>query len=175
MPEQHSYGTSRSGVDLTDEVADEAEAGLNVSKLRRRAGRPSMGAEPAKALPVRFDPELRQAIEQRAQTKASRPGRWSDGRFASTCRSARSPSMPTGLTVPVGIDECDYLLGRRSSSAPKNKAAACKMSLARRSSLTSLRSSTNSMCSSLVVPDRDPASRSACLTQVRNDSMPTPS
>ncbi|MDQ6805841.1 MAG: CopG family transcriptional regulator [Actinomycetota bacterium] len=72
MPEQRSYGTSRSGVELTDEViesmADQAEAGLDVSKLRRRPGRPLMGAEPAKALPVRFDPELRQAIEQRAQT-----------------------------------------------------------------------------------------------------------
>lgn len=73
MAEQRSYGRSRSGVELTDEViegmADEAEAGLDVSRLRRRSGRPSMGAEPAKALPVRFDSELRQAIEQRAQTE----------------------------------------------------------------------------------------------------------
>jgi CRISPR-associated endonuclease/helicase Cas3 len=70
MPEQHSYGKSRSGRELTDEViewmADEAEAGLDVSKLRRRPGRPSMGDAPAKALPVRFEPELRQAIDERA-------------------------------------------------------------------------------------------------------------
>lgn len=78
MPEQRSYGTSRTGVELTEEVtermADEAEAGLDVSKLRRRPGRPSMGTEPAKALPVRFDPELRQAIEERAETEGVTAG-----------------------------------------------------------------------------------------------------
>lgn len=78
MPEKRSYSRSRSGVELTEEVvermADEAEAGLDVSKLRRRPGRPAMGTEPAKALPVRFDPELRQAIEQRAQTEGVTAG-----------------------------------------------------------------------------------------------------
>lgn len=78
MAEPRSYGTSRSGVELTDEViermADEAEAGLDISKLRRRPGRPSMGAEPAKALPVRFDAELRQAIEHRAETEGVSAG-----------------------------------------------------------------------------------------------------
>ncbi|MGH9305999.1 MAG: CopG family transcriptional regulator [Acidimicrobiales bacterium] len=78
MPEKPSYGRSRSGVELTEEVvermADEAEAGLDVPKLRRRPGRPAMGTEPAKALPVRFDPELRQAIEQRAETEGVTAG-----------------------------------------------------------------------------------------------------
>lgn len=78
MAEPRSYGTSRSGVELTDEVieamADEAEGGLDVSKLRRRPGRPSMGAEPAKALPVRFDAELRRAIEARAETEGVSAG-----------------------------------------------------------------------------------------------------
>lgn len=78
MAEPRSYGTSRSGVELTDEViermADEAEAGLDISKLRRRPGRPSMGTEPAKALPVRFDAELRQAIERRAETEGVSAG-----------------------------------------------------------------------------------------------------
>ena len=63
---------------MTDEViermADEAEAGLDVSKLHRRPGRPSMGAEPARALPVRFDPELRRAIERRAETEGVSAG-----------------------------------------------------------------------------------------------------
>lgn len=71
MPERRSYGKSRSGVELTEEVtermADEAESGLDVTRLRRRPGRPAMGSEPAKALPVRFDPELRRAIEERAE------------------------------------------------------------------------------------------------------------
>ena len=46
-----SYGVSRSGVELTDEVTElmsvEAEAGLDVTKLRRRPGRPRMGSTPA--------------------------------------------------------------------------------------------------------------------------------
>jgi CRISPR-associated endonuclease/helicase Cas3 len=69
--DESSYGTSRSGVELTIEVlermAAEAEAGLDVSKLRRRPGRPRMGSAPAEGLPVRFEPELRAAIEGRAQ------------------------------------------------------------------------------------------------------------
>ena len=65
-----SHGRSRAGVDLTDEVlkrlAEEAEAGLDVTKLRRRPGRPAMGSGPADTLPVRLDPELRRAVDDRA-------------------------------------------------------------------------------------------------------------
>lgn len=65
-----TYGRTKAGVELTDEVlermAAEAEAGLDVTKLRRRPGRPAMGSGPADALPVRLDPELRQALDDRA-------------------------------------------------------------------------------------------------------------
>ncbi len=65
-----THGRSEAGVDLTDEVlermAEEAEAGLDVTKLRRRPGRPAMGSGPADALPVRLDPELRRAVDDRA-------------------------------------------------------------------------------------------------------------
>ena len=65
-----SYGRTKSGVELTDEVierlADEAEAGLDVTKLRRRPGRPSLGSGPAESFPVRLDPELRKAVDDRA-------------------------------------------------------------------------------------------------------------
>jgi CRISPR-associated endonuclease/helicase Cas3 len=65
-----SYGRSRSGVELTEDVLDrmarEAEDGLDVSKLRRRPGRPAMGSGPADAFPVRLDPELRRAVDERA-------------------------------------------------------------------------------------------------------------
>ena len=65
-----TYGRSRAGVELTDDVlekmAETAEVGLDVTKLRRRPGRPAMGSGPADTLPVRLDPELRQAVEQRA-------------------------------------------------------------------------------------------------------------
>ncbi|MBA3606796.1 MAG: ribbon-helix-helix protein, CopG family [Acidimicrobiia bacterium] len=57
-------------MDLTDEVlermAREAEAGLDLTTLRRRPGRPAMGSGPAETLPVRLDPELRQALDERA-------------------------------------------------------------------------------------------------------------
>ena len=47
-------------------MADEAEQGLDVTKLRRRPGRPSMGEGPAETLPVRLDPALRKAVDDRA-------------------------------------------------------------------------------------------------------------
>lgn len=71
MTENHkTHGRSKAGVELTDEVlermAREAEAGLDVTSLRRRPGRPAMGSGPAETLPVRLEPELRKAVEDRA-------------------------------------------------------------------------------------------------------------
>ncbi len=67
---QKTHGRSKAGVELTDEVlermAREAEAGLDVTSLRRRPGRPAMGSGPAETLPVRLEPELRKAVEDRA-------------------------------------------------------------------------------------------------------------
>lgn len=76
--EKRSYEKSRSGVELTEDViegmAAEAEAGLDVTKLRRRPGRPLMGSAPADPLPVRFEPELREAIEHRAEEEGVTAG-----------------------------------------------------------------------------------------------------
>jgi len=73
MTEKKTHGRSKTGVELTDEVlqqmAQEAEAGLDPAKLRRRPGRPSMGSGPADAVPVRLDPELRQAVDERAEAE----------------------------------------------------------------------------------------------------------
>lgn len=70
MTDETSHGRSMAGVELTDEVlegmAREAEAGLDVTRLRRRPGRPAMGSGPAETLPVRLEPELRQALDDRA-------------------------------------------------------------------------------------------------------------
>ncbi len=70
MPERRTHGRSKAGVELTDEVlermADEAEEGLDVAKLRRRPGRPAMGSGPADSFPVRLEPELRRALDERA-------------------------------------------------------------------------------------------------------------
>lgn len=72
MPDQTSHGRSRTGVELTDDVLDqmakEAEDGLDTSRLRRRPGRPAMGSGPADSLPVRLGPELRKALDRRAVT-----------------------------------------------------------------------------------------------------------
>lgn len=70
MTENKTHGRTKAGVELTDDVLDElaeqAEAGLDVTKLRRRPGRPLMGSGPADSFPVRLDPELRRAVDERA-------------------------------------------------------------------------------------------------------------
>ena len=70
MPDKTSHGRTKAGVELTDEVlermAKEAEDGLDITKLRRRPGRPAMGSGPAESFPVRLDPELRRALDERA-------------------------------------------------------------------------------------------------------------
>ena len=68
-----SYGRTPSGVEITEEyiaqAVAEAEAGYDISTLRRRPGRPSMGDGPAAVLPVRLDPELRRALDARAEAE----------------------------------------------------------------------------------------------------------
>jgi len=71
MATKRSYGRTRSGKAITDELVDElaskAEAGYDVDELlRRRRGRPPMGAAAAPVESVRLDPELRKALRQRA-------------------------------------------------------------------------------------------------------------
>ena len=68
-----TYGRSKAGVELTEEVLDrmaaEAEDGFDVTRLRRRPGRPAMGDGPAETLPVRLDPALRKAVDERASSE----------------------------------------------------------------------------------------------------------
>lgn len=64
---------TRSGRTLTDEEIDDIaseveETDYDVEALKtRRRGRPPMGSGPADVVPVRIDPELRAAIEARAE------------------------------------------------------------------------------------------------------------
>jgi hypothetical protein len=74
MTEPKTHRT-RAGRTLTDEEIDalstevvEAEYDVEALKTRRR-GRPSMGSGPADIVPVRIDPELRAAIEARAEAE----------------------------------------------------------------------------------------------------------
>jgi len=71
MPKK-THGTTASGVPITDELvaelAEKAEAGYDVDELlRRRGGRPPIGSAAATVESVRLDPELRNALAQRAE------------------------------------------------------------------------------------------------------------
>ena len=71
--------TTRTGKVLTDAdvdaIATEAERGYDIEVLKtRRRGRPMLGSAPSEVVPVRLDPELKLAVEARAeadQTTAS--------------------------------------------------------------------------------------------------------
>jgi Ribbon-helix-helix protein, copG family len=63
---------TKSGKVLTDvdiqALADEAERGHHIEVLEaRRRGRPMLGTAPAEVVPVRLDPELKEAVETRAE------------------------------------------------------------------------------------------------------------
>ena len=64
-----NYGTSN-GVPITEELIEDlaarAEAGFDVERIKR-TGRPRMGSAPAEIVPVRLDPDLRSALDERAQ------------------------------------------------------------------------------------------------------------
>lgn len=65
---------TKTGKVLTDAdveaMADGAERGYDVEALKaRRRGRPMLGTAPAEVVPVRLDPELKQAVEARAETE----------------------------------------------------------------------------------------------------------
>ncbi len=66
------YGRTRSGEPITEELVEKlaakAEEGFDVDEiLRRRGGRPPMGAAAASVESVRLDPALSQALRQRAE------------------------------------------------------------------------------------------------------------
>ena len=68
---KRGYGKTASGKSITDELvnelAEKAEAGYDVDEtLRRRGGRPPIGSGPASVESVRLEPELREALAQRA-------------------------------------------------------------------------------------------------------------
>lgn len=72
MAKRKSYGKTVSGKPITDDLveklADKAEAGYDVEEtIRRRGGRPPIGSSAASVESVRLDPELRQALAQRAE------------------------------------------------------------------------------------------------------------
>jgi hypothetical protein len=72
MAKRKTYGKTASGKPITSELveqlADRAEAGYDVDEtLRRRGGRPPIGSAAASVESVRLDPELRDALAERAE------------------------------------------------------------------------------------------------------------
>jgi Ribbon-helix-helix protein, copG family len=67
-----THGRTASGVPVTDELvaglAEKAEVGYDVDEtLRRRGGRPPIGSGAASVESVRLDPELCEALAERAR------------------------------------------------------------------------------------------------------------
>jgi len=72
MAKKKTHGRTASGKPITDEMveklAERAEGGYDVDEtLRRRPGRPAIGSGPAGVESVRLEPELREALAQRAE------------------------------------------------------------------------------------------------------------
>ncbi len=72
MTKKKTHGKTASGKPITDELVEElsrkAESGYDVEKtLRRRPGRPAIGSAPAGVESVRLEPELRDALGERAE------------------------------------------------------------------------------------------------------------
>jgi len=72
MPDRPRTYKTKTGKVLTDAdieaMADEAERGYDVEMLKtRRRGRPMLGSGPSEIVPVRLDPDLKQAVEARAE------------------------------------------------------------------------------------------------------------
>ena len=69
-----TYGKTASGAPITDELiaelAEKAETGYDVDETlrRRRVGRPPIGSGVASVESVRLDPELREALADRARS-----------------------------------------------------------------------------------------------------------
>lgn len=72
MPEKPTTYRTKTSKVLTDAdieaIAAKAARGYDVEQLKaRRRGRPMLGSAPADVVPVRLDPELKQAVEARAE------------------------------------------------------------------------------------------------------------
>jgi len=66
-----SYGKTRSGIEITNDLVERlaanAEAGYDPDEiLRRRGGRPPLGSAAARVESVRLDPDLQEALADRA-------------------------------------------------------------------------------------------------------------
>ena len=73
MTRRTKTGRTLSNAEL-DAIAVEVETtdyDVETLKEQRKPGRPAMGSGPAEVVPVRIDPELRAAIEARAEAEST--------------------------------------------------------------------------------------------------------
>lgn len=73
MTRRTKTGRTLSNAEL-DAIAAEVEStdyDVETLKQQRKPGRPAMGSGPAEVVPVRIDPELRAAIEERAEAEST--------------------------------------------------------------------------------------------------------
>jgi hypothetical protein len=140
MMAKRTHGKTASGKEITDELveklADEAEAGYDVEEtLRRRVVRPPIGSGPASVESVRLDPELSEALAERAARdhettssvirKALRTYLGSAERDPGAGRLARrdyaeavraevkrlwSPDFSDGHSLPDDLENCSVLI-----------------------------------------------------------------
>jgi hypothetical protein len=78
MMAKKTHGRTASGDPITErlvaELAAKAEAGYDVDEMvRRRGGRPPLGSAPATVESVRLEPELREALAERARRDEETP------------------------------------------------------------------------------------------------------
>jgi hypothetical protein len=78
MAKKKTHGKTAGGKPITEEMVEKlakrAEAGYDVDEtLRRRPGRPAIGSAPATVESVRLEPELRDALAQRAKRDEETP------------------------------------------------------------------------------------------------------
>ncbi|MDY7106156.1 MAG: CopG family transcriptional regulator [Actinomycetota bacterium] len=66
MSDEDERATGPDGA-VIERWADEAERGYELDELAVVRGRPLMGSAPARSFPVRLDPELRDALDRRAE------------------------------------------------------------------------------------------------------------
>jgi hypothetical protein len=122
MAKKKSYGKTKSGIAITEELVEklaaEAERGYDLEEtMRRRPGRPTIGSGPASVESVRLDPELRQALAQRAQRD----------------HEATSSVIRKALREPDKSRQSSWL----DTAAPKGQAASVRWSPSRPSVVSS--------------------------------------
>ena len=124
--EKHSYGKSRSGVKLTDKViecmAAEAEAGLDVTKFRRRPGRPRQRVKDLRRgmlIAALLEAHVVVGADARQQRHllASQPG------HAPASREIRKPNLlgPDQFTAGTQILANQIVLRHRHNDTPERR------------------------------------------------------